>query len=43
MMASRMSMRRHRQIRSRFLLTGLIIVLMLGIVTVDRYFTARQA
>lgn len=42
-MASRMSMHRHRQIRSRFLLIGLIIMLMLGIVTVDRYFTAHQA
>lgn len=42
MMASRMSIRKHRQIRRRFLLIGLIIMLMLGIVTVDRYFTARQ-
>lgn len=41
-MTSRIKRRRARQLRRRFLLVSLIVTLMLGIATVDRYFNARQ-
>lgn len=41
-MTSRIKRRRVRQLRRRFLLVSLMVALMLGIATVDRYFNARQ-
>lgn len=41
-MTSRIKRRRARQLRRRFLLVSLMVAVMLGIATVDRYFNARQ-
>lgn len=41
-MTSQIKRRRARQLRRRFLLVSLMVGLMLSIVTVDRYFNARQ-